>query len=672
MEPLQRGDPNPSVLGEYTLVGRLGEGAMGVVYLARSPGGRLVAIKMIRPELARDPEFRARFAREVAAVRKVSGLYTAAIIDAVLDGPVPYLVTAFIDGPTLAQSISDHGRLPVPTLRSLAAALAEGLRAIHALGIVHRDLKPGNVMLAADGPRLIDFGIVRALEGSSHTSTGAVLGTPSYMSPEQATGGEVGPPSDIFSLGALLAFAASGRPPFGEGAAVAILFRIATQPADISGVPAEVRPLIDRCLAKDPAQRPTAGDLLTELGEANAPDEPPKILADRPAGLGQDGQGAESAGPEPEEASGPEPIKSPADIARELRAAQPAGGNLGWPEHPATVKALQAKDKQRGHAGQAAEPVTGSPLAKLREQVRAATREENHRESRIEEHVRLIEGRARYEDLERIRTAPEFARRLALLAAEAAGEDVVPATWAASAWPAGVTTADIEAVQAGRLIPSRQLLDAYLVSLGVSPDHLQYWHEPLRRVRAATAGVINLRTRAIQLARDLDREHDAVRRRRSSNPLTRARARMEAQRADPNGIARASIYGQLYGEMVTLADRLCYRDALERLSDPYDGLLPHAPRWLSEALEEYEAYGGSDGEPSWLGSAVQGVKETIEVLAAVQVDASGVDLRNLSLPERDAVIGVVWTPSTKWPDGIMNIIREPRSRRIRPSTFQVI
>jgi hypothetical protein len=365
---------------------------------------------------------------------------------------------------------------------------------------------------------------------------------------------------------------------------------------------------------------------------------------------------------------GPKPVKSPADIARELRAAQAAGGNQGRTGHPATVKNLQARDKQRGHAGQ---PVTGSPLAKLREQIRAAEREENRTESRVAEQVRLIEGRARYEDLGRIHTAPDFAARLALLATEAAGENAAPTTWTASTWPAGVTAADIAALQAGRLIPSRQLLDAYLVSLGVSPDHLQYWHEPLRRVRAATAGVINLRTRAIQLARDLDREH-AVRRRRSSNPLTRARAQMDAQRADPNGIARASIYGQLHGEMVALAKRLRYRDTLERSSDPFNGILPYVPSWLSEALEEYEAYGGSDGEPSWLESAVHGVKDTIEALAAVQVDASGVDLRDLSLPEREAVIGVIWTPSTKWPDGIMDMIRERSSRRIRPDVFQVI
>jgi hypothetical protein len=631
MEPLQSGDPNPPMLGEYKLLGRLGEGAMGVVYLALSPGGRKVAIKVIRPELARDPEFRARFALEVATVRKVSGLYTAAVIDAVLDGPVLYLVTVFINGPTLAQSISDNGLLPLSAVQSLAAALAEGLRAIHAQGIVHRDLKPGNVMLAADGPRLIDFGIVRALESSSHTSTGTVLGTPSYMSPEQATGAEVGPPSDIFSLGALLAFAASGRPPFGEGAAVAILFRIASQPADTSGVPAEIRPLIDRCLAKGPAQRPTAGGLLAELGAASSRDALPGSLAGEAAEPGQDEQATEAAG----FASVVESVASPTGIARNLRGPT-------------------QRERQRRGVPQAVTGVSAGIQARL-----DRPQEKNRAEAR---------GYSSYEELRRIHTAPEFARRLARLAAEAAGEGVESATWALTAWPAGVTAADIEAVRAGRRIPSEQLLDAYLVSLGVSPDYLKYWHGALGRVHAATAEIINLRTRAIQLEHDLEREWAAVRRRRSPNPLIRTRARMDAQRTDPHGVARASTYGQLQGEVVTLARRLESRNTLD---GPYGKILPDAPWSLRDALDHGESR-DADGEPVWLGEAIQGVKDTIEALARVQVDASGVDLRNLVIPERDAVIGVIWTPDTKWPDGIVDLIREPRSRRIHPGVFQVI
>src|SRR6201989_779541 len=179
------------------------------VYLARSPGGRMVAVKVIRANLAEDAGFRARFAREVSAARKVGGLFTAAVVDADVDGPVPWLVTAYVPGTSLSDAVEQQGPLPEDSVLALAAGLAEGLSAIHAAGVIHRDLKPSNVLLAQDGPRIIDFGISRSMETSALTQTGTVVGSPGFMSPEQTQGREVGPPSDIFSLGAVLPFARS-------------------------------------------------------------------------------------------------------------------------------------------------------------------------------------------------------------------------------------------------------------------------------------------------------------------------------------------------------------------------------------------------------------------------------------------------------------------------------
>jgi serine/threonine protein kinase len=238
---------------------------MGRVYVGRSPAGRLVAVKVIREELAADPEFLARFAREVAAARSVSGMFTAPVVDADTVGPEPWLATAYVAGPSLAQAVRDHGPLPAATARALAAGLAEGLAAIHAAGLVHRDLKPSNVLLAEDGPRVIDFGISQASEGTSLTHTGLVLGSPGFMSPEQATGDAIGPPSDVFSLGAVVAFAASGQAPFGDGNTAALVYRVVHAQPNLDKVPEELRPLVERCLEKDPALRPTAAELLNEL-----------------------------------------------------------------------------------------------------------------------------------------------------------------------------------------------------------------------------------------------------------------------------------------------------------------------------------------------------------------------------------------------------------------------
>jgi len=267
MHELQPGDPQ--LIGPYRLLGRLGAGGMGQVYLGQSPAGRPAAVKVIRAHLATDPEFRARFRREVTVARQVSGMFTAPVIDADTDGPVPWLATAYVPGPALADAVSGHGPLPAASVLALAKGLAEGLAAVHAAGVVHRDLKPANVLLAPDGPRLIDFGISRAAEASALTRTGLLVGSPGFMSPEQAEGRPVGPPSDIFSLGAVLAFAATGQGPFGTGSTPALVYRVVHSAPNLTSLPAEVRPVIESCLAKDPARRPTAAQLLTGLAAAS-------------------------------------------------------------------------------------------------------------------------------------------------------------------------------------------------------------------------------------------------------------------------------------------------------------------------------------------------------------------------------------------------------------------
>ena len=263
MDELQAGDPRQ--VGTYTLLARLGSGGMGQVYFGRSLGGRHVAVKVIRGDLAQDQSFRARFAREVQAARRVSGAFTAPVIDADPDAPVPWLVTDYVHGPSLGEAVARHGQLPLPALLTLAARLAEGLGAVHAAGVIHRDLKPANVLLAEDGPRLIDFGISQAADFAQITSPTSVLGTPGFIAPELVQGEPAGPASDIFTLGAVLAYAATGEFPFGVGPADARTLRVLYLTPDLGSVPDPLRPLLERCLAKVPAERPTAAEFLTDL-----------------------------------------------------------------------------------------------------------------------------------------------------------------------------------------------------------------------------------------------------------------------------------------------------------------------------------------------------------------------------------------------------------------------
>jgi eukaryotic-like serine/threonine-protein kinase len=280
---------NPRLIGPYQLLGRLGAGGMGRVFLGVSAAGRPVAVKIVHAELAADPDFRNRFSSEVAAARKVSGLFTALVVDADVDARVPWLATAYVSGPSLSEAVRTRGPLTSWSLLALAAGLGKSLTAIHAAGVVHGDLKPSNVLLALDGPRVIDFGISQAAEMAPLARAGLVVGTPSFMSPEQAAGQEVGPLSDVFSLGAVLAFAATGRKPFGAGQPATVLERVVREAADLEGAPAEVRPLIEQCLAKDPLRRPTAAELLAGVTAAQSAMEPrPEPAPARTASAGPD------------------------------------------------------------------------------------------------------------------------------------------------------------------------------------------------------------------------------------------------------------------------------------------------------------------------------------------------------------------------------------------------
>ncbi|MFB6848577.1 protein kinase [Streptomyces sp. NPDC056373] len=259
-QPLRADDP-PVVAG-YRLAARLGAGGMGRVYLSHTQGGRPVAIKVVRPELADDPAFRRRFRREVDAARRVRGAYTAELIDADADGTPPWAATLYVPGPSLTDAVARRGPLPVPAVLWLTAGVAEALQAIHAAGIVHRDLKPSNVLLAADGPRVIDFGISLAADFTSYTATGAAVGTPHFMAPEQASAGDVTAATDVFALGQTAAFAALGRPLYGEGSAVGVLYRIVHDRPDLSLLPEQLRLLFARCLAADPRDRADLAEIV--------------------------------------------------------------------------------------------------------------------------------------------------------------------------------------------------------------------------------------------------------------------------------------------------------------------------------------------------------------------------------------------------------------------------
>ncbi|MET9480008.1 serine/threonine-protein kinase [Streptomyces sp. NPDC006638] len=283
MERLVAGDPQH--IGSYRLLARLGAGGMGRVYLARSNRGRTVAVKLVRRDLAEQDEFRSRFRHEVEAARRVGGAWTAPVLDADTEAEVPWVATGYVAGPTLQTIVSGedgtgHGPLPEPSVRVLASGLARALQDIHAAGLIHRDLKPSNVLVTIEGPRVIDFGIARALESVGEdglTRTGALMGSPGFMAPEQVRGDRVTAACDIFCLGSVLLYAATGRQPFGaaDSGIPALLYRIAQEEPDLSGLPDGLRELIGHCLQKDPAARPTTAEVLARVAaDSPGPGEP--------------------------------------------------------------------------------------------------------------------------------------------------------------------------------------------------------------------------------------------------------------------------------------------------------------------------------------------------------------------------------------------------------------
>jgi serine/threonine protein kinase len=273
--PLREGDP--SRIGRFRLTARLGAGGMGVVYLGEAKDCGQVAVKVMRPEVGDDQEFRARFSREVALLTRVKGLCTVRVIEADTKSAGPFLVTEYASGPSLSEHIKSTGPLGADMLYGLATGLAEALVAIHAAGVVHRDLKPGNVLLTGEGPKVIDFGIAQAMDGTVLTQTGMTVGSPGFMAPEQVSG-KPGQPADIFAWGLTVAYAASGRPPFGTGPTEALMFRVLHGSPDIAAVPAALLPLVEAALSKDPSVRPAARDLLAWL-TAGVPQTPARTMA---------------------------------------------------------------------------------------------------------------------------------------------------------------------------------------------------------------------------------------------------------------------------------------------------------------------------------------------------------------------------------------------------------
>ncbi|KAF3468539.1 serine/threonine-protein kinase [Streptomyces sp. Tu 3180] len=360
MEGLEPTDPQQ--VSRYRISALLGTGGMGRVFLGRSPSGRLVAVKVVRPELAEDPGFRRRFAREVAAARKVTGFFTAAVVDADPDGSPPWLATAYVPGMALDQAVAAHGPWPTESVRALGAGLAEALEAIHAAGLVHRDLKPSNVLIAPDGPRVVDFGISVATESTSLTRAGTILGTPGFMAPEQLTGGSVTPATDVFAFGAVLTYVATGTGPFGTGSAQSLNFRIAYEEPRLDQLPGPGLEIIAHCLAKEPADRPSVNELIGELAQLADPSGytptevvteaavwlPDQVARALPATVGAPAAPAPRT-PKPDVAP---PASPPAPPARSRRGAAPSISDRPTTVGPATTPAQAT----RSTPGAAARP----------------------------------------------------------------------------------------------------------------------------------------------------------------------------------------------------------------------------------------------------------------------------------------------------------------------------
>lgn len=360
---------HPEYAGHYRLEARLGSGGMGVVHLARSSSGLQLAVKVIHAEFAQDPEFRGRFRQEVAAARRVSGAFTAPVVDADPDAERPWMATLHIPGPTLSDHVKRNGSLTVDEVRRLAAGLAEALRDIHRAGVVHRDLKPGNVLLAADGPKVIDFGISRPSDSEMRTETGKLIGTPPFMAPEQfQRPREVGPAADVFALGSVLVHAATGRGPFDSESPYLVAYQVVHDEADLAGVPAELVPLVESCLAKDPADRPTPGTLMELLRRDAPPGAPPGAplgaaltAGALPESAPPDGALPDGALPDAAAANGAPADGAPRDMApAEVRIPEQRRPVQRQPEQPAPVRAEAAPPRAETTHVRAPVPVPAS------------------------------------------------------------------------------------------------------------------------------------------------------------------------------------------------------------------------------------------------------------------------------------------------------------------------
>ncbi|MET8474459.1 protein kinase [Streptomyces sp. NPDC004856] len=345
-------DRDPRTAGGYRLVARLGAGGMGRVYLSHTPGGRAVAVKVIRPELAEDPEFRRRFRIEVAAAGKVHGLYTAPVVDSDTESDVPWCATAYVPGPSLAEAVREHGPLPVDTVLRMTAGIAEALQAVHDAGIVHRDLKPSNVLLASDGPRVIDFGVARAADATSVTSSGTTVGTVAYMAPEQVLGGSASGSADVFALGQTAVFAATGSTAYGEGEAHAVLYRVVHEEPDLSQVPEPLRELVSGCLSKKPEDRPSVTEVIEKVHSIReslpggpAPATDAWLPGEVAEGIAVRAEGARVAGAEP---------TGPAEPPSEAAPVAPAGAPVAGPAGAETAAVGTRPPRKRARAWLAA------------------------------------------------------------------------------------------------------------------------------------------------------------------------------------------------------------------------------------------------------------------------------------------------------------------------------
>ncbi|WP_414494551.1 protein kinase domain-containing protein [Streptomyces sp. S399] len=366
MMRLRREDPR--VVGSFRLHRRLGAGGMGVVYLGSDRRGQRVALKVIRPDLAEDQEFRSRFAREVSAARRIRGGCTARLVAADLEADRPWFATQYVPGPSLHDKVADEGALPAADVASVGAALSEGLVAVHEAGVVHRDLKPSNILLSPKGPRIIDFGIAWATGASTLTHVGTAVGSPGFLAPEQVRGAAVTPATDVFSLGATLAYAAMADSPFGHGSSEVMLYRVVHEEPHLAGVPDALAPLLLACLAKVPEERPSTLELSLRLkeiaareaqGPGDAPTPGPRGEQDRPTGRmtvppeGQRTQRHQHSGttarPSGVRARGP--VRAGSRRARVRAAGGPAPSRRGT-RTPSPSRAARTREPGRRPAGQ--------------------------------------------------------------------------------------------------------------------------------------------------------------------------------------------------------------------------------------------------------------------------------------------------------------------------------